>query len=85
MKSFNYIITDEIGIHARPAGLLAKEAGKYNSKLILKCGDKTGDIKRIINIMGMAIKKGNNVTVEVEGEDEDKAILALKEFFKNNL
>lgn len=40
MKSFDYTITDEAGIHARPAGLLVKEAKKYQSKIVVKMGSK---------------------------------------------
>ena len=36
MLSFSYTIKDEVGIHARPAGLLAKEAKKYESKIVIK-------------------------------------------------
>ncbi|MDF2474021.1 MAG: Phosphotransferase system, phosphocarrier protein HPr [Anaerocolumna sp.] len=85
MKKFSYVITDELGIHARPAGLLVKEAAKFTSNITLKCGDKSGDAKRIFGIMGMGIKKGNEVTVEAEGSDEDAAIAGLADFFKNNL
>ena len=41
MKSFNYVITDEVGIHARPAGILVKEAKKYASKVTVSMGGKS--------------------------------------------
>ena len=41
MKSFTYVINDELGIHARPAGLLVKEAKKYDSKIILSKDGKS--------------------------------------------
>jgi phosphocarrier protein len=85
MKKFTYVINDELGIHARPAGLLVKESAKFTSNITLKSGDKSGDAKRIFGVMGMGIKKGNEVTVEADGADEDAAIAALEEFFKNNL
>ncbi|MFA9378179.1 MAG: HPr family phosphocarrier protein [Lachnotalea sp.] len=85
MKKFSYVITDEIGIHARPAGLLVKESGKFQSAVTLKSGTKTGDAKRIFGIMGMAIKQKDEVTVEVEGADEEEAFTALKKFFEENL
>jgi phosphocarrier protein HPr len=85
MKKFSYVIKDEIGIHARPAGLLVKEAGKFQSVVTLKSGAKSGDAKRIFGIMGMAVKQNNEVTVEAEGADEEEAIAALKKFFEENL
>ena len=39
MKSFNYVITDEVGIHARPAGILVKEAKKYASTIRIVKGE----------------------------------------------
>ena len=41
MKSFNYVITDEVGIHARPAGLLVKEAKKFESECTITKDGKT--------------------------------------------
>ena len=45
MKEFNYTITDPQGIHARPAGVLVKEAAKYQSTITLEKDGKTGDVK----------------------------------------
>ena len=39
MKSFQYVITDEMGLHARPAGLLVKEAKNYDSEITITKGD----------------------------------------------
>ena len=84
MKSFDYTITDEVGIHARPAGILVKEAKKYESKIVVKKGDKTAEATKLMALMGMGVKKGDTVTVEVEGSDEDTAINDMKTFFENN-
>ena len=53
MTSFTFTVKDPMGLHARPAGLLAKEAAKYASKITLKKGDKSGDAKRIFNIISI--------------------------------
>ncbi len=73
MKTFDYTITDPEGIHARPAGILVKEAGKFASKITMAKDGKEVDAKRIFGIMGLGVKKGNTVTVKVEGEDEEAA------------
>lgn len=85
MKSFTYTIQDELGIHARPAGMLAKAVTGYKSVVTLDNGTKKADAKRLMAIMSMGVKKGHTVTVTVEGEDEDAAAAALEEFFKTNL
>ena len=85
MKSFTYTIQDELGIHARPPGMLAKAVAGYKSVGTLDNGTKKADAKRLMAIMSMGVKKGHTVTVTVEGEDEDAAAAALEEFFKTNL
>lgn len=85
MKTFKYTIKDELGIHARPAGLLVKEAKKFQSKITLEGNGKTAEAGKLLAIMGMGLKQGAEITVTAEGPDEDEAIAAMEEFFKNNL
>jgi phosphocarrier protein len=85
MKEFTYTITDPQGVHARPAGLLVKEAGKYQSSITIEKDGKPGDAKRIFAVMGLAVKCGNTITVKVDGPDEDTAAAAMEEFLKANL
>lgn len=85
MKEFNYVITDPEGIHARPAGLLVKEANKFVSKVEIGKEGKFADAKRIFGVMGLGAKKGNEITIKVDGEDEAAAAEALEAFFKENL
>jgi Phosphotransferase System HPr (HPr) Family len=85
MREFTYVITDREGIHARPAGLLVKEASKFSSTITLKKGDKSGDAKRIFAVMGLAAKKDEEIMVIAEGSDENEAVLAMETFLKANL
>lgn len=85
MKSFEYVVTDELGIHARPAGLLVKEAKNFNSTIMLKKEDKEADAKKLLAVMSLGVKKDMNVTVTVDGEDEEAAFEAIQKFFKEQL
>lgn len=85
MKEFKYTITDPEGIHARPAGILVKQAAKYVSTIKIVKGQKSADAKRLFGLMGLGVKTGEEVTVTVEGADEDKAAAELETFFKENL
>ncbi|MBQ3462150.1 MAG: HPr family phosphocarrier protein [Clostridia bacterium] len=85
MKEFTYTITDPQGMHARPAGVLVKEAGKYQSKITIEKDGKAGDAKRIFAVMGLGVKCGQQITVKVEGDDEAEAAAAIEEFLKANL
>ena len=85
MKTFNYTITDPIGIHARPAGMLVKEVKNYESAVTIKKAGKSCDARKLMMLMSLAVKCGDEVTVEVSGADEDTACAALEAFFKANL
>ncbi len=85
MKEFKYVITDPEGIHARPAGEFVKAASKFSSDVNLTKDGKTVSAKRIFGVMGLAVKQGQELTVTVEGSDEDTAAKELEEFLKNNL
>lgn len=85
MKSFNYVIKDEIGIHARPAGLLAKEAKQYESKIVIDKAGKTAEATKLMAIMSLGVKCGEEITVTVEGADEETAVEKIKAFFETNL
>ena len=85
MKEFNYTIKDELGIHARPAGLLVKEAGKYKSIITIQKEDKSSDVKRLFSLMGLGVRNADTITVTVEGDDEETAYEAIKQFFEANL
>ncbi|MDC7286586.1 HPr family phosphocarrier protein [Blautia schinkii] len=85
MMKFEYVIKDEVGIHARPAGLLVKEAKKYESKILLKKDGKTADATRLMAVMGLGVKCGQTVEVEVSGQNEELVCEAMKKFFEDNL
>lgn len=85
MKKFSYVIKDEVGIHARPAGLLVKEAKKYQSSVEVVKDGKRAEATKLMALMGLGVKCGNTVEVEVSGEDEDAAYAGIKTFFENNL
>ena len=85
MKTIVYTITDELGIHARPAGMLVKEAAKFQSKIMVASPKKEVDAKRIMGVMSMGAKKGDPLKVTIEGPDEDAAAEAIEAFLKANL
>lgn len=86
MKQFTYAITDPIGIHARPAGMLAQLAKSFaDSTVTLTKGDQTVKATQLMKLMNLGVKAGDEVTIGIEGGDEDAAAAALEQFFKENL
>lgn len=85
MREFTYVITDPNGMHARPAGSLVKVAAGFTSNIMIEKDGKKADAKRIMGIMALAIKNGQEVKVTVEGDDENEAATELESFMKANL
>ena len=84
MKEFEFVVTDPQGIHARPSGLLVKEAKKFESNISVFKGARKGDLKKIFTIMALGVKQGETIKVQVEGADEEQAASAVEAFLKEN-
>lgn len=85
MVTFTYTIKDAVGIHARPAGLLVKQAGKFESAVKISRGDKSADGKKLFALMGLGVKCGDEIRVECDGVDEQACAESLKGFLEVNL
>ncbi len=86
MKEFTYLVTDELGIHARPAGLLAKLAKTFpGTTVTITKGDSTVKASQLMKLMNLGVKMGDEVKVAAEGPAEEEAAAALEQFFKENL
>ena len=85
MKEFKHVIQDPMGLHARPAGMLVKACAGYASKVTLTAPTGTADAKRLMGIMRLAAKQGMELTITVDGADEEKAATELQAFLAENL
>ena len=86
MKQFQYVITDPVGIHARPAGLLVKAAKALDSTVTVeRVGGKSSAATKLMAVMGLGVKGGDTVTVTVEGGNEEASLQAMEQFFRENL
>ena len=85
MKQFSYTIKGEQGIHARSAGNLVKEAQNFMSNISIEYNQKIENLKRLFTVTCLGVKKGDLVTVRVNGSDEDCAAYALENYFRTNL
>ena len=85
MKEIKYVITDPLGMHARPAGMLVKAVAPYSSTITITAPTGKADAKRLMGIMRLAAKQGMELTITVEGADEEKAATELQAFLAANL
>ena len=85
MKTFEYTIKDELGIHARPAGMLAKTAKALDSEITIAKGEKSAGASKLMALMGLGVKCGDTITVTINGGDEEASEKTMKEFLEANL
>lgn len=85
MIAFDYTIQDPLGLHARPAGKFVKSAQECSSKVSITLNGKTADAKRLFGVMSLCAKKGDDITVQVEGEKEASDSENLKKACKETL
>ncbi len=83
--TFNYVIKDEVGIHARPAGELVKKAKELSSRVTVSCNGKSADATKLMALMSLGVKKDMEVTVTVEGDNAEADGAQMKVFFEANL
>ena len=85
MTEIKHIIKDELGIHARPAGLLVKKCTEFKSDIKMGRPDKMVDAKRVIGVMTLGMKCGDELTITFDGADEEAAATAVEAFLSENL
>ncbi len=73
------------GIHARPAGILVKEAAKFKSKITIVTSEKSVPAKSIMFLMAAGIHCGTEIEVQCEGEDEEEALKAIIQLIESGL
>ncbi len=86
MKTFVYTITDPMGIHARPAGMLVKAAKAFpDTEITVAKSSASAKATQMIRLMSLGIQAGDQVTVTVQGGDEDAALDAVIQLFRQCL
>lgn len=84
MLSKTLTIENSEGLHMRPAGVVAKEMGKFVCDVTIVFGDKRINAKSLINIISACIKTGAEITFECDGEYEEAAMAKVEELASQN-
>ena len=80
-----YTITSAHGLHARPATALIRLVKNFTSVISIKKDDKVVCLNSMLNLLSLAIKGGDSISILIEGDDETQAALAINEFFEEQL
>ncbi len=81
MTVFEYTVKDKIGLHARPAGMIAKKAAQFKSAITLTNLEnaKSADAKKLFALMNLMVKYDNKIRITCDGDDSMEALTAMKQ------
>ena len=79
MAELHLTVIDPAGLHARPAAKLVKVASRFASRIVLRSGERTVDVKSLIALLGLTVRPLAEITLMAEGPDSDDALAALVE------
>lgn len=82
MTEKQFTITDEAGVHARPASALVGSISKFKSDIQLEFNGKKVNLKSILGVMSLGISSGSVVTITADGEDEVEAMATIEKAMK---
>ena len=75
-----FVITNEQGIHARPATKLVQLANEFDSDLYLLYNGKTVDLKSIMGVLSLGVTRGSLIIIRAEGDDSNDALRTISKF-----
>lgn len=73
MKEIKYVVTNPLGVHARPCALLAQCCVNYKSEILVHCNEKSADGRNVLSLLSLHIQCGDTMRITIEGEDENQA------------
>ena len=79
------ILNNELGLHARPASVLVKNAEKFSSQIKLIKGNKEANLKSILGVLWLKAKDNDELIVKVKGPDEKEALKSIRDLIENRL
>ncbi|AIQ56522.1 phosphocarrier protein HPr [Paenibacillus sp. LMG 31459] len=72
-----FVVTEESGLHARPASVLVQTASKFKAELRIEYDGRSVNLKSIVGVMSLGVPQGHSFTISSFGEDEEEAIAKL--------
>ena len=77
MVSKEVVISNQVGLHARPATFFIQKANEFKSSIWVEVEDRKINAKSLLGVLSMGITKGTRVSIIAEGPDEEEAVKAL--------
>lgn len=84
MRILRHTIQDEYGLHARPASQMAEICQGAQSEILLRCGEREANCKRLFSMLGAGIQSRETIELQIEGPDEDEICAVLETYILEN-
>lgn len=87
MQKLELVVTNEVGLHARPAAVFVQTANKYASSIKMRNitnGREFVDAKSILGVLILGVGKNHTIEIEIEGSDEVQAAQTVKELIESD-
>lgn len=81
-KELSFVVSDPVGLHARPATILVNQASKFTSNIKLVYNDKEVNLKSIMGVMSLGVPTKAAVTIVAEGDDEEDVVASIAKVIK---
>ena len=79
MTEAEFLIRNQLGLHARACALFVKTAARYHAQILVSRDDLEVNGKSIMGVMMLAAEEGSTIRVRAEGPDEGEALAALRD------
>ena len=77
MISKEVVISNQVGLHARPATFFIQKANEYKASIWVEKDDRRVNAKSLLGVLSLGIVKGTAITIIADGTDEEEAVEAL--------
>jgi len=84
MKELEITITNDTGLHSRPADVFVRTSKLFESTITVHKGEKSANAKTIIKVILLNVSQGDEIKISADGPDEDKAIEELKSLIESD-
>ncbi len=87
MKTCKVVVTDPVGLHARPAALFVEAANKFKAEVMLSNLTGTGqwaNAKSILGVLTCGVRQNDEIEIKAEGADEAEAVASLEQLVRSN-
>lgn len=78
-------VTNQSGLHLRPAGILCRTAMLYKSNIAIQHNEVSANAKSVLSVLGAGVRAGDELEITCEGTDEQEAMEAIVKLFESGL